>query len=73
MSVEQDWHWVERCAARHDRVPWHIYRKLPSFDRAEILANYQEHCLREGVHAKRLEDKNKKDKSGPSVSVEDWL
>lgn len=70
--MEQDWYWVERCAARFGHVPWHQYRKLPSVDKAEILADYQEHCLREGIRAQRQEAKDKKT-SRPSVSVEDWL
>lgn len=54
-------------------MPWHAYRKLSSVDKGEILADYQEHCLREGYRAKKLEEKNKKKDGAAPLGVEDWL
>lgn len=64
---------MERQAAKHGLVPWHIYRRLPVMDRAEIIAFHLEDGIREGIRAQRLEAKNKNKQDRPSMSVEDWL
>ena len=36
-------------------MPWHIYRALPSIDRAEIICHFREHGIREGYRAKKVQ------------------
>lgn len=62
-------------AARFDGCPWHIYCRLPAPEKAEILATFQEHNLREGVYHQRLKARQDKEKgSGRStIGVEDYL
>lgn len=65
---------MEKLAARHGLVPWHIYRTLPVSDRAELIATFQEHNLREGIYNQRLKAKQEKgNKSSSTIGVEDWL
>lgn len=64
---------MEHCAALHGLVPWHEYRRLSVVERAEILAHYQEHCLREGIRAQRLEQREKDKEGSRRPTAEDYL
>ncbi len=60
-------------AAHWDRVPWHVWTRLPASEKAEVLATFQENNLREGITAQRVKAKADKEGGSGRIGVEEWL